>query len=307
MYSHIMNPMQNEYFLARTKALQARAEIALNHWLPAADRPPVLLHQAMRYAVLGGGKRIRPVLLYATGDALSIPLAQLDGPAATVEIIHSYSLVHDDLPAMDDDDLRRGQPTCHKAFDEATAILAGDALQALAFSIPAIDPAMPADPAIRVAMIALLAEASGSNGMAGGQAIDLAAVGHTLDLAQLETMHLYKTGALIRASVGLAALCRPDLPENTRRCLDDYARFIGLAFQVRDDILDIEGDTAVIGKPQGSDVARNKPTYPAILGMDGAKQAAQALHEQALAALADFDAKADMLRWLSHYIVHRST
>ncbi|MEK6748927.1 MAG: farnesyl diphosphate synthase [Pseudomonadota bacterium] len=306
MYNPIMNPTQNDTFKHYATTLQARADAALERWLPAAERAPILLHCAMRYAVLGGGKRIRPVLVYATGDALAVPLTQLDGPAATVEIIHSYSLVHDDLPAMDNDDLRRGQPTCHKAFDEATAILAGDALQALAFYIPAVDPAMPADPAIRIAMIALIAEASGSNGMAGGQAIDLGAVGHSLNLAELEAMHSFKTGALIRASVGLAALCRPDLSTHERQCLDDFARNIGLAFQVRDDILDVEGETNVIGKPQGSDVARNKPTYPAILGMEGAKKAAQCLHEQALAALINFDKKADMLRWLSHYIVHRN-
>ena len=307
MHSLITNPMTSkENFKDRAQRYRERAEAALDRWLPRADQAPTYLHQAMRYAVLGGGKRVRPILVYATGDALGVPLTQLDGPAATVEIIHSYSLVHDDLPAMDDDDLRRGQPTCHKAFDEATAILAGDALQALAFYIPAVDPEMPKDPAIRVAIIAKLAEASGSNGMAGGQAIDLGAVGRQLTLPELETMHLYKTGALIRASVCLAALCRPDLTERECLRLDDYARFIGLAFQVRDDILDVEGDTAIIGKPQGSDEARNKPTYPALLGMEGAKKTAQSLHEQALAALSDFGPDADMLRWLSEYIVRRS-
>lgn len=281
-----------------------RVEVALDHWLPKAGINPTALHHAMRYSVLEGGKRVRAVLAYATGQALGVADRQLDGPACAVELIHAYSLIHDDLPAMDDDDLRRGKPTCHKAFDEATAILAGDALQALAFYILAHDPEMPAEPSARLAMVEHLALASGSRGMAGGQAIDLAAEGQQLDLAELENMHIHKTGALIRASVRLGALCgNPDQAQ--LEALDHYAKCIGLAFQIRDDILDIEGDTETLGKQQGADIARNKSTYPALLGMQEAKQRAQALHEEAVARLDLFGDEADPLRWLSAYIVQR--
>ncbi len=292
-------------FAAVLQAYQARVEQAIDRWLPASDTHPARLHRAMRYSALSGGKRIRPVLVFATGDALSIDPASLDGVAAAVEIIHAYSLIHDDLPAMDDDDLRRGQPTCHKAFDEASAILAGDALQALAFYILAHDRAMTADAAQRLSMIDRLALACGSRGMAGGQAIDLEAVGKQLDIAELEDMHIHKTGALIRASVLLAAMNSTTADESQLENLDRYGKCVGLAFQIRDDILDIEGETDVLGKTRGADLALAKPTYPAVLGMDGAKQRARELHEQAIEALAQFDRRADTLRDVSRYIVER--
>ena len=292
-------------FRLKTKVYCNRVERALDHWLPAANLPPQQLHQAMRYSVLGGGKRIRPFLVYATGEALGVELERLDGPACAVEFIHAYSLIHDDLPAMDDDDLRRGQPTCHKKFDEATAILAGDALQTLAFTVLADDPAMNASSATRLRMVSTLAHASGAKGMCGGQAIDLAAVGQKLSQAELENMHAHKTGALIRCATLLGAYSAENIKSETLANLDRYAQCLGLAFQVRDDILDIEGDTAVIGKTQGADIARNKPTYPALLGMDGAKRIAQDLHQQALNALAGLDARADPLRDLSAYVVQR--
>ncbi len=290
----------------KIKSYQAQVDKALEYWLPAENIQPDHLHAAMRYSVLGDGKRIRPVLTYATGDALGIPLASLDGPSCAVEFIHAYSLIHDDLPAMDDDDLRRGRATCHKAFDEATAILAGDALQALSFHILAHDPAMQTSAENRLEMIDVLALASGSRGMAGGQAIDLASVGQELSLAQLENMHIHKTGALIRSSVKMGALSCPDITDDQIEKLDHYAKCIGLAFQVWDDVLDIEGDTEVIGKPQGSDMERGKPTYPNLLGLAGAKQTAVDLHDQAIDSLQSFDEKADTLRWIADYIVSRN-
>ncbi len=292
-------------FSKRVRDYQDRIEIALAAWLPEPTVVPETLHNAMRYAVLGGGKRIRPVLVYAAGDAFAVPLAVLDAPACAVEMIHAYSLIHDDLPAMDNDDLRRGKPTCHRAFDEATAILAGDALQALAFAALAGDPALSVNAAVRVRMINTLALASGSRGMAGGQAIDLAAVGRDLTVAQLENMHVHKTGALIRASVQLGALCHGGLTDSEFEHLSRYAHCIGLAFQIKDDILDVEVDTATLGKPQGSDAAQNKPTYPKLLGMDGAKQAAQRMHDEALAELRGFGPAADSLRWIADYIISR--
>ncbi len=282
-----------------------RVENALARCLPAAGLHPSRLHEAMRYSVLGGGKRVRPVLVYATGLALGLPEERLDGPACAVELIHAYSLIHDDLPAMDNDDLRRGKPTCHRAFDEATAILAGDALQALAFQILARNEAMAASPAARVEMVASLAVAAGSRGMCGGQAIDLAAVGRQLDIAQLEDMHIHKTGALIRAAVRLAALCGNGLDAATLQGLDHYAKCVGLAFQIRDDILDVEANTETLGKRQGADIALAKPTYPSLLGLAEAKERARLLHEDALASLADFDQRADALRGVSHYIIAR--
>jgi geranylgeranyl pyrophosphate synthase len=285
---------------------QSRVERALDHWLPGATLHPTRLHEAMRYTVLGGGKRVRPILVYATGTALGISMDALDGLACAMELIHAYSLIHDDLPAMDNDDLRRGKPTCHRAFDEATAILAGDALHTLAFYILSHDPALQAPAEARLAMIETLALAAGSRGMVGGQAIDLAAVGCTLDIAELEDMHIHKTGALIRAAVRLAALAAPELNHDTLHRLDHYAKCVGLAFQIRDDILDIEGDVATLGKRQGADLALNKPTYPALLGLDESKNRAHQLHEEALASLATLDEQAEALRGLSHYIVDRS-
>lgn len=285
---------------------QNRASLALDQRLPAADLHPSDLHQAMRYAVLGGGKRIRPVLVYATGVAVGAPLDALDAPACAVEFIHAYSLIHDDLPAMDNDDLRHGQPTCHKAFGEALAILAGDALQAQAFQVLSQDSTMVVDPAIRMKMLGMLAQAAGSRGMVGGQAIDLAAVGQELSLAELENMHIHKTGALIRASVLLGALSQPTIAPVVLDRLDRYAKCIGLAFQIRDDILDVVGDTATLGKPQGSDRVLDKPTYPALLGLEGAREHARALYEEALASLEPLGSETDSLRWIATYIVERA-
>lgn len=285
---------------------RSRANQALDQRLPAADLHPGDLHQAMRYAVLGGGKRIRPVLVYAAGAAVGAVLESLDGPACAVEFIHAYSLIHDDLPAMDNDELRHGRPTCHRAFGEALAILAGDALQALAFQVLSQDPAMISDSVIRMRMLGLLAQAAGSRGLVGGQAIDLAAVGRDdLTLAELENMHIHKTGALIRASVLLGAFSRPEVESTVLERLDRYAKCIGLAFQIRDDILDVVGNTATLGKTQGADRALNKPTYPALLGLDGAREHARALHQEALASLEPLGSEADPLRWLATYIVER--
>lgn len=287
-------------------ASQQRVERALEARLPGDNILPQTLHQAMRYSMLNGGKRMRPLLTYATGQALGLSEDVLDAPACAVECIHVYSLIHDDLPAMDNDDLRRGKPTCHKAYDEATAILAGDALQALAFEILANDPSMNVDAEARLKMITTLTRASGSQGMVGGQAIDLSSVGRKLTLPELENMHIHKTGALIRASVNLAALSKPELDPCVAKKLDRYAKCIGLSFQVKDDILDIEADTATLGKTQGKDVDNDKPTYPALLGMAGAKQKAQELHEQAIESLAGFGGEADLLRELSLYIIERT-
>jgi geranylgeranyl diphosphate synthase type II len=286
---------------------RARIERVLERWLPAQDTIPQRLHQALRYSVLGQGKRLRPILVYATGTALRVSAQQLDGPAAAVELIHAYSLVHDDLPAMDNDDLRRGRPTCHKAFDEATAILVGDALQVLAFRILASDVSMGVDPAVRVRMIELLAEASGTNGMAGGQALDLAAVGRNLTVAELEEMHARKTGALIRASVLVAAAAATRLGAAQLSMLDAFATRIGLAFQIQDDILDVEGDPDTLGKPTGADRAKNKPTYPSVLGMQAAKQRCLQLHASAVEALAGFVPGVGELRWLADFVVARDT
>jgi geranylgeranyl pyrophosphate synthase len=287
------------------KVCQARAESALDARLPADSRIPARLHQAMRYSALGGGKRLRPLLTYAAGQALGLPLARLDGPACAVEFIHVYSLIHDDLPAMDDDALRRGKPTCHIAFDEATAILAGDALQALAFHVLAQDPTLDVPAEHRIAMIETLALASGSYGMVGGQAIDLEAVGKQLDLPSLENMHIRKTGALIRASVKLAALAKVPQESEATEKLDHYAKCIGLAFQIQDDILDEESDTQTLGKTQGKDRDHNKPNYPALLGLSSARQKARELHEEAVATLSGFGAEADLLRALSLFIIER--
>ncbi len=285
---------------------QQAVEQALDDWLPAKELKPTNLHSAMRYSVLSEGKRIRPVLAYAAGESLGIAIENLNGPACAVEMIHAYSLIHDDLPAMDDDDLRRGRPTCHKAYDEATAILAGDALQALAFHVLAKDQNILVGPEQRLKMINVLAIASGSIGMAGGQGIDLDSVGKSLTLEELQDMHSRKTGALIHASVELGALSSNDVQNKQLEQLSTYAHSIGLAFQIQDDILDIESDTETLGKPQGSDIARNKPTYPNLLGLDGAKKAAKDMHQQALDSLSEFDNKADTLRKIADYIVQRN-
>ncbi|WP_454914017.1 (2E,6E)-farnesyl diphosphate synthase [Stutzerimonas chloritidismutans] len=269
--------------------------------LPQLER----LYQAMRYSVMNGGKRVRPLLVYAACEALNGDKASADGAACAVELIHAYSLVHDDLPAMDDDDLRRGQPTTHKAFDEACAILAGDGLQSLAFEAMAQAEHNPQDATLRLRMFAVLARAAGPAGMVGGQAIDLGSVGLKLDRDALELMHRHKTGALIEASVQLGALASGHADADNLASLSQYARAIGLAFQVQDDILDVESDTATLGKHQGADIARDKPTYPALLGMDAAKAYALELRDQALHALRPFDTAAEPLRELARYIVER--
>ncbi len=286
---------------------QARVQRQFEHWLPAADQAPRKLNEAMRYAVLGGGKRMRPLLVYFTGEVLGLDPKCLDGPACAIELIHAYSLVHDDLPAMDDDDLRRGRPSCHRAFDEATAILVGDALQVLAFQILASDKRMVPDPAMRLHMIELLASAAGPRGMAGGQAIDIDATGQQMQLKDLEHMHALKTGALIKASVLLAALSKPNIAADQLKRLARFADCAGLAFQVQDDILDVEGDAETLGKAPGADEARNKPTYPSMLGLDAAKARAEELHQSASDALDVFGEAAEPLRWLSAYIIHRNS
>lgn len=294
--------MSLQHFLQKH---QQRVEAALDKWLPRTDVIPHTLHQAMRYSTLGGGKRIRPILVYATGEALGMAPEQLDGPACAVELIHAYSLIHDDLPSMDNDILRRGKDTCHIAFNEATAVLAGDALQSLAFYILANDPAILAEATQRLKMVQVLADASGSHGMAGGQAIDLECEGKELNLVELENMHIHKTGALIRAAVQLAALNRSDLQDNDMDKLDHYAKCIGLAFQIQDDVLDVESDTETLGKTQGADIARNKSTYPAIVGLKRAKDMAQELVDDALDSLATFGHTAEPLRWVAQYIINR--
>jgi geranylgeranyl pyrophosphate synthase len=283
-----------------------RVEAALDHRLPAEGDLPSLLHRAMRYSALDGGKRVRPLLVYAAGQAVGVPPEQLDAAACAVELIHVYSLVHDDLPAMDDDDLRRGKPTCHKAFDEATAVLVGDALQSLAFEVLATDTALAVPGERRAEMIAELARASGSRGMVGGQAIDIAAAGTRLDLDALQTMHRMKTGALIAVSVRLGALAAPQVEQAQLNALERYATAIGLAFQIQDDILDVEGDTATLGKPQGSDNDSNKPTYTSLLGLAGAKAKAREVHREAVEALEAFAEEAAPLRALADYIIERT-
>ena len=289
-------------FLANCRA---RAEAHLERLLPSATSAPARLHEAMRYAVLGGGKRVRPTLAYACARAIGAPLELVDTAACAVELIHAYSLVHDDLPAMDDDDLRRGRPTCHKAFDDATAILAGDALQTLAFQILADDPHFPGDSAARVRMIANLARAAGCRGMVGGQILDLEAEGRQLDLTMLENIHIHKTGALIRASVNMAPLAVSDLDPAQSNALDHYAKCVGLAFQIQDDLLDVEGDTETIGKQSGADESHNKATYPSLMGIGHAHEAAENLVSEALKSLDGFNDGADPLRGIASYIVHR--
>jgi farnesyl diphosphate synthase len=292
-------------FQALLERWQSRVERELASRLPPATARPTRLHEALRYSALGGGKRVRPTLVYATASALGVPEAQVDGVACAVELIHAYSLVHDDLPAMDDDDLRRGRPTCHKAFDEATAILVGDALQVLAFETLASGPGLPDDAAIRIELVRLLAVASGTGGMAGGQALDLAAVGRQLSLAEVEEMHERKTGALIHASVMMAGACAGRLPDASTRALDEFARAIGLAFQIQDDLLDIEGDAALLGKATGADRAHDKPTYPSSVGVEAARRRMHELHARALAALTVLGARTAALASVSDWLVLR--
>lgn len=288
----------------RLAVWRERADAALARALPDPNASPQALHAAMRHAVLLGGKRLRPLLVYATGALFDADEAALDAPAAAVELIHAYSLVHDDLPAMDDDALRRGQPTVHVAYDEATAILAGDALQSLAFSVLA-DTAT-AD-GVRVALLRTLAEAAGAAGMCGGQALDIAATGTgaALDLSALERLHALKTGALIRAAVRMGALCG-GADAAALGALDRYAHALGLAFQVRDDILDVEGSSATLGKTAGKDAAQDKATFPALIGLDGSRARLDALLETMHTALAPFGAKAAALAELGEFAARRN-
>jgi farnesyl diphosphate synthase len=283
----------------------SRVDLALDKALPAASEKPERLHEAMRYAVFNGGKRVRPLLVYATGACLDVDPAALDAPATAIELLHAFSLVHDDLPAMDDDDLRRGQPTVHRAFDEATAILAADALQPLAFQVLADLDAAPHR--VRVELVRLLAGACGSIGMTGGQSIDLASEGKRLTRSEVEHMFSLKTGALIHASVVSACLLADELAENQFRDLDAFARGIGLAFQIKDDILDVEGDTDVIGKPAGSDVELDKASYPALFGLESSHARCEELLEENLERLNSLGVRAEPLRWLARYIVHRGS
>lgn len=284
---------------------QQRVDAALEHLFVAPQPDLQRLYHAMRYSVTNGGKRVRPLLAYAACEALGGNVEHANGAACAVELIHAYSLVHDDLPAMDDDDLRRGKPTTHKAFDEAAAILAGDGLQTLAFEVLSSAELNPLSAELRLEMIATLARASGPAGMVGGQAIDLGSVGQALGQAALENMHRHKTGALIEASVALGALASGNAEPKVLTALQRYAQAIGLAFQVQDDILDIESDTSTLGKTQGKDQANDKPTYPALLGLPNAKAYALELRDHALAALEDLGAAAEPLRMLARYIVER--
>ena len=285
-------------------AHQARFEETLRNLLPRADIAPQRLHEAMRYAVLDGGKRVRPLLAFAAGELNGAEVARVDIAAAAVELIHAYSLVHDDMPCMDDDVLRRGKPTCHKQYDEATALLVGDALQTLAFQLLA-EHRLNDDAMRQLEMVRLLALASGSRGMAGGQAIDLASVGKSLTLPELEFMHIHKTGALIRAAVLLGAHCGSRLETAQMDKLDHFGKLIGLAFQVVDDVLDCEADTATLGKTAGKDADNGKPTYVSLLGIQDARDMAQRLHREALETLAGFGDSAQRLRELADFIVLR--
>lgn len=292
-------------FASNLRRWQLKIEAALAARLPDSKLSPTRLHEAMRYSVLAGGKRIRPALVYATAAAVGLAEGRVTGAACALEMIHVYSLIHDDLPAMDDDDLRRGRATCHKAFDEATAILAGDALQVLAFEVLACDEELPAEPAIRLRLIELLAKASGTFGMAGGQALDLAAEGQTLDVPAITDIHARKTGALMSACVMMAAACSADLSAVDHAALARYASCVGLAFQIQDDLLDIEGDAALLGKATGADSVHGKPTYPTVAGMAASHAKVRALLADALRAIESFGPRAELLRALANWLVLR--
>jgi len=297
--------MTDQDFSAWTRDVQARVEEALDAFLPPADRVPHKLHQAMRYTTLGGGKRVRPLLAYAAGALFDADASVLARVASAVEMIHVYSLVHDDMPCMDDDALRRGKPTVHVAYDEATALLVGDTLQAQAFEVIAHTDSAVVPPARQLTMVRLLAEAAGSAGMCGGQAIDLDSVGLSLTREQLERMHQLKTGAMLRVSVLLGALAGRDLAPPEREALDAYSAAVGLAFQVVDDVLDATADSATLGKTAGKDAADNKPTYVSILGLEPSRALAEQLRREAHEALAPFGDKAQRLRELADLIVQR--
>jgi farnesyl diphosphate synthase len=294
-------------FAARIAGCKARIEQVLEEALALPDPGTERLREAMRYSVLGAGKRLRPTLVYLTGESLGAPLERLDAPAAAVELIHVYSLVHDDLPAMDDDDLRRGRPTCHRAYDEATAILVGDALQSLAFAVLANEPMHGSSAQTRLEMIRVLARATGNGGMAGGQAVDLAAVGQTLTVSAIENMHRRKTGALIQGSVLLGALAAGVNGGAELAGLERFGAEVGLAFQIQDDILDVEGDPALLGKSTGADAAHRKPTYPSTVGLPDARTRAKQLRDSAIAALAPLGERAAVLAGLANFVVSRVT
>ena len=296
-----MNPQQSD-FAARVPAYLERLTRALDQRLPAAAADPARLHEAMRYAC-DGGKRLRALLVYAAGESLGVPVEKLDAPACAVELIHAYSLVHDDLPAMDDDDLRRGRPTVHKAYDEPTGILVGDGLQTLAFGVLADEPSLGV--AQRLRMVSLLAFASGSLGMVGGQAVDIASENQRISLEQLQLLHARKTGALILASLQLAAAAADAAPA-TLTALETYGRHIGLAFQIQDDVLDVTASTETLGKTAGKDLEQHKSTYPSLLGLDGARNRATALFEEARAVVGALPGGAAALRWLADFIEGRA-
>jgi len=291
-------------FVAWMGAIQARMEAVLARLLPAARLAPARLHEAMRYAVLEGGKRVRPLLTFAAGEVAGASAERLEVAAAAVELVHAYSLAHDDLPCMDDDVLRRGKPTVHVEFDEATALLAGDALQSLAFQLLA-EHALADEPRAQLGMVKLLAAAAGSRGMAGGQQIDLAATGKALSVLELEAMHIHKTGALIRAAVLLGAACGGAPDATLRERLDQYAKSVGLAFQVVDDVLDAEASSATLGKTAGKDSRAGKPTYVSVMGLARARELAQELRHNAHEALSPLGAGARRLRELADFIVLR--
>jgi len=291
----------------RITECRARIERVLERTLMLPESGTARLREAMRYSVLGAGKRLRPTLVYLTGEALGAPLAQLDTPAAAVELIHVYSLVHDDLPAMDDDDMRRGRPTCHRAYDEATAILVGDALQALAFAVLADAQATGVGAPLRLEMIRVLARATGTSGMAGGQAVDLAAVGQRLSVNAIEEMHRRKTGALIQGSVMLGALAAGVSGGPELAALERFGAEIGLAFQIQDDILDVEGDPTVLGKSTGADAAHAKPTYPSTVGLELARARARELRDTAIGALAPLAGRGAALIQLANFVVNRAS
>jgi geranylgeranyl pyrophosphate synthase len=296
-------PALGSDFKDRIGDYQRRVDACLNDALPSPELAPRRLHDAMRYAVFNGGKRIRPLLVYATGECLGVDASRLDGPAIAIELIHAFSLVHDDLPAMDDDDLRRGKPTVHVQYDEATAILAADALVPLAFAVVA--GLEIASLQARNDLVRLIADACGSVGMTGGQSIDLAAEGVTLTAAELEHMYSLKTGALIHAAIVSACLLNENMPDADFAALDAFGRDIGVAFQIKDDILDVEGETEVIGKPSGSDEKLGKATFPALFGLDASRARCDDMLASAIENLEPLGSRADPLKWLARYIVER--
>ena len=295
--------MRND-FKGWAKTRQSHIEASLVTLLPTKELLPERLHDAMRFSVLGGGKRIRPLLAFAAGELSEADEERVTIAGVAVELIHAYSLVHDDLPCMDDDILRRGKPTCHIEYDEATALLVGDSLQSLAFQLLA-EYRLADTPKVQLNMIKLLAQAAGSRGMAGGQAFDLESVGKTLNLPELEFMHIHKTGALIRAAVMIGACCGNNMSDVQLKSLDHFTKYIGLAFQVVDDVLDTEATTATLGKTAGKDADNNKPTYVSILGVKKARELAEQLRLDAYQELEIFGEKAARLRQLTDYIIQR--